>query len=32
MAASQSFKYVSKKRRVREDRRFVAGRATYVAT
>jgi 2-furoyl-CoA dehydrogenase large subunit len=26
-----AFKYVSRKRRVREDRRFVAGRATYVA-
>ena len=29
-AAPHSFKYVSKKRRVREDRRFVAGKATFV--
>src|SRR5262245_4568515 len=28
--APRSFKYVSRKRRVREDRRFVAGRATFV--
>jgi 2-furoyl-CoA dehydrogenase large subunit len=27
----QSFRYVSKKRRVREDRRFVAGRGNFVA-
>lgn len=30
-AVPASFKYVSKKRRVREDRRFVAGRAIYVS-
>jgi 2-furoyl-CoA dehydrogenase large subunit len=29
-AAPPPFKYVSKKRRAREDRRFVAGRATFV--
>jgi len=29
--APRSFRYVSRKRRVREDRRFVAGRATFVA-
>ena len=31
MAAPRSFKYVSTKRRVREDRRFVAGRGNFVA-
>ncbi len=31
MAAPHSFRYVSKKRRVREDRRFVSGQATYVS-
>jgi 3-oxo-Delta1-steroid hydratase/dehydrogenase large subunit len=31
MAAPQAFKYVSTKQRVREDRRFVAGRANFVA-
>ena len=30
MAPPAAFKYVSKKRRVREDRRFVAGKATFV--
>ena len=30
-AAPHSFRYVSTKRRVREDRRFVAGRAVYVS-
>ena len=31
MSKAPSFKYVSRKRRVREDRRFVAGKATFVA-
>jgi 2-furoyl-CoA dehydrogenase large subunit len=31
MAAPAAFKYVSTKRRVREDRRFVAGRAIFVS-
>src|SRR5437016_5169066 len=31
MAAPQVFKYVSRKRRVREDRRFVSGQATFVS-
>jgi 3-oxo-Delta1-steroid hydratase/dehydrogenase large subunit len=31
MAAPKSFRYVSKKRRVREDRRFVSGQATFVS-
>ena len=31
MGETASFKYVSRKRRVREDRRFVSGQATYVS-
>jgi len=31
MAQPASFKYVSRKRRVREDRRFVSGQATFVS-
>jgi 2-furoyl-CoA dehydrogenase large subunit len=31
MAAPASFKYISTRRRVREDRRFVAGQAVYAA-
>jgi 2-furoyl-CoA dehydrogenase large subunit len=30
MAGAAGFKYVSRKRRVREDRRFVSGQAIYV--
>jgi 2-furoyl-CoA dehydrogenase large subunit len=31
MGATSDFKYVSRKRRVREDRRFVSGQATFVS-
>ena len=31
MAETAAFKYVSRKRRVREDRRFVSGQATFVS-
>ena len=31
MTAPAPFKYVSTKRRVREDRRFVSGQATFVS-
>jgi hypothetical protein len=31
MGEAPTFKYVSRKRRVREDRRFVSGQATYVS-